>query len=67
MRKPYKSNIIREQFSEMVANEYYKVRLKGENGKAINLDWHALKLLQAYYEGFITENQIEKTAGEITQ
>ena len=38
MRDPYKSNIIQEQFAEMAANEYYKVRLKGENDKSFNLD-----------------------------
>lgn len=59
MRDSYKSNMIQTQFTEMKTDEYYIVRLKGEKGKAINLDWHALKLLQAYYDGVITEEQIE--------
>ena len=59
MKDTYKSNIIQEQFARMVADEYYKVRLKGESGKAINLAQHALRLLQAYYDGVITEKQIE--------
>lgn len=59
MKDTYKSNIIQEQSARMAADEYYKVRLKGESGKAINLDQHALRLLQAYYDGIITEKQIE--------
>lgn len=59
MKDTYKSNIIQDQFAEMASDEYYKVRLKGEIGKAINLDQHALRLLQAYYDGIITEKQIE--------
>lgn len=59
MKDTYKSNMIQDQFAEMIADEYYKVRLKGENGNAINLDWYALRLLQAYYDGTITEKQIE--------
>lgn len=59
MRDTYKSNIIQDQFAEMAADEYYIVRLKGDSGKAINLDWYALRLLQAYYDGHITEKQIE--------
>ena len=55
MKDTYKSNIIKEQFSKMAEEEYYKVRLKGESGKAINLDEYALRLLQAYYEWVITE------------
>lgn len=59
MKDTYKSNIIQDQFAEMAADEYYIVRLKGDSGKAINLDWYALRLLQAYYDGRITEKQIE--------
>lgn len=59
MKDTYKSNIIQDQFVKMAADEYYIVRLKGDSGKAINLDWYALRLLQAYYDGLITEKQIE--------
>lgn len=59
MKDTYKSNIIKEQSVKMAENEYYKIRLKGESGNAINLDEYALRLLQAYYEGIITEQQIE--------
>ena len=37
MKDTYKSNMIQDQFAEMVTDEYYKVRLKGENGNAN--DW----------------------------
>ena len=43
----------------MDTDEYYLTRLKGDSGKVINLDQYALKLLQAYYNGIITEDQIE--------
>ena len=59
MKDTYKSNIIQDHFAEMTADEYYIVRLKGDSGKTINLDWHALRLLQAYYDGIRTEKQIE--------
>lgn len=59
MKDTYKSNIIQNHFAAMTENEYYMVRLKGDSGKAINLDWYALRLIQAYYDGIITEKQIE--------
>lgn len=43
----------------MNTDEYYIARLRGDSEKTINLDQHALKLLQAYYNGIITEDQIE--------
>ncbi len=60
MADPYKSEIIKEQLEKMAGNEFYLVRLQGDAGKAINLDRYALTLLQAYYDGVITENEIRR-------
>lgn len=57
IRDPYKVNIIRENLEKMERDEYYLVQMKGDSGKAINLDETALKLLQSYYNGFITKNE----------
>lgn len=59
MKDTYKSTIIKEQLVKMAEDEYYIVRLKGDTGKAINLNEYALRLLQAYYDGVITEQQID--------
>lgn len=59
MKDTYKSNIIQNHITKMDTDEYYLTRLKGDSGKVINLDQYALKLLQAYYNGIITEDQIE--------
>lgn len=56
-RDPYKVNIIRENLEKMTTDEYYFVQMKGDAGKAINLDETALKLLQSYYNGFITNDE----------
>lgn len=50
-KDPYKANVIRENLAKMAADAYYLVRLKGDAGKAINLDEEVLKILQSYYEG----------------
>ena len=59
MKDTYKSNIIQNYITNMNTDEYYIARLRGDSEKTINLDQHALKLLQAYYNGIITEDQIE--------
>lgn len=51
MRDPYKADIIKEEMEKAAKDEYYLVRLRGDTGKAINLDREALELLHAYYEG----------------
>lgn len=49
----YKVKVIQENLDQMVEDEYYLVRLRGDAGKAINIDAPALLLLQAYYSGLI--------------
>ena len=49
----YKVNVIQQNLDKMVEDEYYLVRLRGDEGKAINIDAPALLLLQAYYSGLI--------------
>lgn len=58
MSDPYKANIIKNESDRMRHDEYYIVQLRGDNGKPINLDQNALRLLQAYYDGSITEDQV---------
>lgn len=52
-KDPYKVDIIREEMEKMDRDEYYKVRLKGDSGKAILLDQEALRILKMYYAGYM--------------
>lgn len=47
----YKVKVLKDNIVEMAKDEFYKVRLKGEKGKAINLDAGAIMLLISYYQG----------------
>ena len=58
MIDPYKSTIICDHIREMAGNEYYMVRLKGDKGNDINIDETALQLLNAYYNGKISDHEI---------
>lgn len=58
MRDLYKVGVLQEELKKMSKDEYYAVRVKGDTGKSINLDRNAIYLLQAYYDGSITEEQI---------
>lgn len=60
MKDLYKVNVIKEAMEKAEAGEYYLVRLKGDDGKAVNLDKNALRLLIAYYSGNITETDVKK-------
>ena len=63
MRDPYKAKIIRTELQKMFDDPYYMVQLKGTDCYAINLDQNALRLLEAYYDGVITEEQIRDLTG----
>lgn len=48
----YKVNVLRECLKNMKTDEYYLVRLRGDNTKGIiNLDEEAIEVLIRYYEG----------------
>ena len=47
----YKVNILKEAQAGEYTDQYYTVRLKGDNTKSINIGYQALTLLIAYYEG----------------
>lgn len=59
MKDLYKAGVIKDVIEKAKADEYYLVRLKGDDGKAINLDEGALRLLIAYYGGSITEDELD--------
>lgn len=51
MKDQYKAEIIQKEMDKIKDNQYYMVQLKGDTGKAINLDLEALRILRFYYEG----------------
>lgn len=59
MVNPYRVNIITENLEKKAKSSYYTVRLKGDEGKAININTNALRLLRAYYEGKVTDDEVE--------
>lgn len=53
MKDPYKADVIRGEMEKIKEDEYYQVKLKGDTGKAINLDMEALRILKMYYNGYL--------------
>lgn len=47
----YKVKTIRESIDKSQEDVYHTTTLRGVNGRTINLDENALKILIAYYEG----------------
>ena len=47
----YKVKILKQNLANMYKDEYYIVRVKGDDTKAINLDAGAIVLLIRYYQG----------------
>lgn len=56
----YRANVISENLAEKAKDHCYTVRLKGDEGKAINVGTNALRLLRAYYDGTVTDDEVEE-------
>lgn len=59
MKDQYKADVITEELGKMDSDGYYLVRLKGDIGKALNVERPVLMLMRAYYEGKLSDDEIE--------
>lgn len=59
MNDPYKVKRITEELDKTKRDAFYLVRLRGDTGNAINMDTKALELLRAYYDGQITDEEVD--------
>lgn len=59
MKDQYKADVITEELGKMDSDGYYLVRLKGDTGKALNVERPVLMLMRAYYEGKLSDDEIE--------
>lgn len=59
MKDPYKVKMIRENISKFDEDKYHMAVLKG-GSKAISINVTALKLLEAYYDDRILEQDLRR-------